>query len=57
MLRDLDELSEEAVAAILDCSPGAVRVRTHRARRALRRMLESGCRFYDDTRGVLRCTP
>lgn len=57
ILRDFDELSEDTVAAILECSPGAVRVRTHRARRALRGMLESGCGFYDDARGILRCTP
>ena len=55
ILRDVDGLSEGAVAEILGCSVGAVKVRTHRARRKLRERLHHGCHFYHDGRGVLRC--
>lgn len=57
ILRDLEGLGEEAVADILGCSVGAVKVRTHRARKKLRELLREGCRFYQDERGILRCEP
>jgi RNA polymerase sigma-70 factor, ECF subfamily len=41
ILRDIEEQSTEEVARILDISGGAVRVRLHRARQALRKLLES----------------
>ena len=40
ILRDIEELPTEDVAKMLDISGGAVRVRLHRARRALRTLLE-----------------
>jgi RNA polymerase sigma-70 factor, ECF subfamily len=39
MLRDVENLSIEEVAGILDLSQSAVKVRLHRARRALRKMI------------------
>lgn len=39
-LRDIEELSTTEVAEILDISEGAVRVRLHRARNALRKLLD-----------------
>ena len=39
-LRDIEELSTTEVAQILDISEGAVRVRLHRARLALRKILD-----------------
>ena len=57
ILRDLEGLGEGGVAEILGCSTGAVRVRTHRARKLLRQRLQQGCRFYQDPRGTLRCEP
>jgi len=40
MLRDIEELSTSEVAQVLDISEGAVRVRLHRARQALRKLLD-----------------
>lgn len=57
ILRDLEGMSEQAVAGILGCSLGVVKVRTHRARRQLRAALQTACGFYQDERGVLRCEP
>ena len=39
-LRDIEELSTTEVAQVLDISEGAVRVRLHRARQALRNILD-----------------
>ena len=40
LLRDIEEIDTDEVAAMLDISNGAVRVRLHRARQALRTMLD-----------------
>jgi RNA polymerase sigma-70 factor (ECF subfamily) len=40
VLRDLEELNTEEVAEILNISEGAVRVRVHRARQALRALID-----------------
>lgn len=40
LLRDIEELSTKEVSRTLDCSEGAVKVRLHRARCALKKMLE-----------------
>lgn len=40
MLRDIEELDTDEVAAMLDITPTAVRVRLHRARQALRTLIE-----------------
>jgi len=41
ILRDIEEQKTEEVARILDISEGAVRVRLHRARQALRKILDT----------------
>ena len=40
VLRDLEELSTEETAAMLGASPNAVKIRLHRARQALRGLLD-----------------
>lgn len=52
-LRDIQELNTREVAALLRISEGAVKVRLHRARAALRRRLES---LLVDTRDWVVCT-
>lgn len=41
LLRDVEEYSTEETATLLETTPGAVRVRLHRARAALKTLLES----------------
>lgn len=40
LLRDIEELETQAVAQMLDISPNAVKIRLHRARQALRTLLD-----------------
>jgi RNA polymerase sigma-70 factor (ECF subfamily) len=40
ILRDIEELDTSAVAELLELAPGTVKVRLHRARQALRNLLE-----------------
>jgi RNA polymerase sigma-70 factor (ECF subfamily) len=40
MLRDIEALDTEATARVLGTTPGAVKVSLHRARQALRTLLE-----------------
>ena len=54
-LADLKELRIEEIAQVLDITPGAAKIRLHRARRALKARMESGCRISLDERGELNC--
>ena len=40
ILRDIQELDTQTVAGLLEISPNAVKVRLHRARQALRTLLD-----------------
>ena len=40
LLRDIEDLDTEEAAQLLGISPGAVKTRLHRARQALRELLE-----------------
>ena len=44
LLRDIEELDTAEVAAVLEISPNAVKIRLHRARQALRELLDAHLR-------------
>jgi RNA polymerase sigma-70 factor (ECF subfamily) len=53
VLRDIEALSNEEVAARLGVGLDAAKIRLHRARRALRELLETNCELYTtESRGV-----
>jgi RNA polymerase sigma-70 factor (ECF subfamily) len=56
-LREIRDLDLHEIAAILAITPGAAKIRLHRARRRLRQRMEEGCRFLVDDRGELQCDP
>jgi RNA polymerase sigma-70 factor (ECF subfamily) len=53
LLHDLLGLTSAEVARRLGCTPGAVKIRLHRARQRFRAMIEEGCDLDRDGRGVL----
>jgi len=53
LLHDLQGLSSVEIARLLRCTPGAVKIRLHRARSRFRAALEAGCDFYRNERGAL----
>ncbi len=54
-LSELKELGIDEIARILDITPGAAKIRLHRARQALKASMEQGCRILVDERGELNC--
>jgi RNA polymerase sigma-70 factor (ECF subfamily) len=56
-LHDVNGLTSREIAELLDDSIDNVKIRLHRARKKLRRALESGCEFSQDERGTLVCEP
>jgi RNA polymerase sigma-70 factor (ECF subfamily) len=57
MLHDVHGLTCPEIAAALGESTGAVKIRLHRARTALRSSLQTACSFSHDERGALVCEP
>jgi len=57
ILFDLMEFSHQEIAEILDISVENVKVRLHRARKKLKKILKEECRFEVDERNVLICDP
>jgi len=55
ILYDLEEMDCAQTASVLGISPGAARVRIHRARGRLKRALANQCGFYRDSENILRC--
>ncbi len=55
ILSDFEEISNVEIVAILDLSLDTVKIRLHRARAALRKLLESQCSFYHDEQSELMC--
>lgn len=54
-LSELKELKIGEIAEILGITPGAVKIRLHRARQALRTRLEQQCRILLDEQSELQC--
>lgn len=52
-LHDLLGLTSVEIARLLRSTPGAVKIRLHRARASFRSALEAGCEFYRDDSGAL----
>jgi len=55
VLADMEGFSTEEVASILEISPGAAKIRLHRARTRLRTIMGVQCQFSRDSRNVLVC--
>lgn len=57
LLHDLEGVTNNQIARMLDTSLDVVKIRLHRARRKLKATLAAGCQFSNDERGVLVCEP
>jgi RNA polymerase sigma-70 factor (ECF subfamily) len=57
LLGELRDLSDREIADALGIRLEAAKMRLHRARRELRKLLESSCSLYRDDRDVLACEP
>jgi RNA polymerase sigma-70 factor, ECF subfamily len=57
LLSELSGLSDRETADALGVSLGAAKIRLHRARRALRDLMECECRTFRDDRNELACEP
>jgi RNA polymerase sigma-70 factor (ECF subfamily) len=55
ILSDLEELTNNEIAEVLDISLETVKIRLHRARTRLKKELEHNCSFYKDERNELAC--
>lgn len=55
ILHDMQGLTNEQIAQVLDCSLQAAKMRLHRARGKLREMMEQRCDLFHDERNVLSC--
>jgi RNA polymerase sigma-70 factor (ECF subfamily) len=57
LLGELRELSDREIAETLGLTLEAAKMRLHRARAALRKVLEGSCSLYRDERNELACEP
>lgn len=57
LLHDLEGFTNGEIASVTGCSLQAAKMRLHRARAALRRMMEERCDLFHDERNVLSCLP
>jgi RNA polymerase sigma-70 factor, ECF subfamily len=55
ILSDLEGLTNDEIAGVLDVSLQTVKIRLHRARARLRKELGANCTFYRDERNELAC--
>jgi RNA polymerase sigma-70 factor (ECF subfamily) len=57
ILHDMEGLTNTEIAQVLGVSLEAAKMRLHRARAGLRRMMEERCDLFYDERNVLSCLP
>jgi RNA polymerase sigma-70 factor (ECF subfamily) len=55
VLHELEGLTADQVAEVLDCSVATAKIRIHRGRVRLKEALQGECNFYRDRDNVLRC--
>jgi RNA polymerase sigma-70 factor (ECF subfamily) len=55
LLSELEDFSNKEIAEILDVSLETVKIRLHRARARLKKLLQENCTFYRNERNVLAC--
>lgn len=55
LLHDVEGMTIAEMAQMLDATPGALKIRLHRARARLRQALQEACAFSHDEDGVLVC--
>jgi len=55
ILNELEGFTNKEIADILQVTLDTVKIRLHRARARLKKMLEEGCDFYHDDRSELAC--
>ena len=57
ILHDVEGFTNAEIAQVLACSLDAAKMRLHRARARLRKMMEAHCDLFHDERNVLSCLP
>ena len=57
LLHDVEGMTNQEIADLMDISLDAAKIRLHRARKRLREILKDVCHFSIDERGVLICEP
>jgi RNA polymerase sigma-70 factor, ECF subfamily len=55
ILSDMEGMKDREIAEILDVTAEAAKIRLHRARARLRKIMDSECTFYHDPRNTLLC--
>ena len=55
ILSEFQDLKNQDIAEVLECSLETVKIRLHRARRRLKETLEANCTFYYNTENTLCC--
>ena len=57
ILHDMHGLTNAEIAQVTDCSVEAAKMRLHRARTQLRKMMDENCDLFHDERNVFSCLP
>jgi RNA polymerase sigma-70 factor (ECF subfamily) len=56
-LFDVQGFTQKEIAEVMDVDVGNIKVRLHRARKKMKAILESNCRFERDDRNIFVCVP